>query len=130
MKVYSIMSYGFDELIYRRCLEIEFRENNIQFIREHEIPVCYDNKQVGICKVDFFVENVIMVELKAVSSLEDIHIVQTLNCLEAYNAEVGLLLNFGSKSLEYRSFNKKLEQNLIRDYSVLFNASIRIIPAF
>ena len=109
MKVHSIMGCGFQEVIYQRCMVIEMRNDNINFKRECEIPVNYEGHQVGTRRVDFFVENKIMVELKAISSLEDAHIAQAINYLEASNAEVGLLLNFGNKSLEYkRLYNKKL----------------------
>ena len=72
------------------------------------MPVYYEGQQVGTRRVDFFVEDTIMVELKAKTALEDVHLTQALNYLEAYNAEIGLLLNFGGKSLEYkRLYNKK-----------------------
>jgi len=110
MKVHSVMGYGFQEVIYQRCMEIEMRNNNINFIREYEMPIYYESQQVGTRRVDFFVENKIMVELKAISSMEDTHIAQAINYLEVYNVEIGLLFNFGSKSLEYkRLYNKKLK---------------------
>ena len=110
MKVHSIMGCGFQEVIYQRCMAIEIRNQNMQFIREHEMPIYYEEQQVGTRRVDFFVENKVMVELKAIGELEDVHIAQALNYLEVYNVEVGLLLNFGSKSLEYkRLHNKKYE---------------------
>lgn len=112
MKVHSIMGYGFQEVIYQRCMQIEMRKNNIKFIREHSMPVYYEDEQVGTRRVDFFVEDCVMVELKAISALEDVHIAQALNYLEAYNVEIGLLLNFGSKSLEYkRLYNKKMKKS-------------------
>jgi len=112
MKVHSVMGYGFQEVIYQRCMEIEMRNNNINFIREYEMSIYYENQQVGTRRVDFFVENKVMVELKAISSLEDAHIAQAINYLETSNAEVGLLLNFGNKSLEYkRLYNKKLKKS-------------------
>ena len=112
MKVHSVMGYGFQEVIYQRCMAIEMRNSNINFMREFEMQIYYENQQVGTRRVDFFVENKVMVELKAISSLEDAHIAQAINYLEAYNAEVGLLLNFGNKSLEYkRLYNKKLRNS-------------------
>ena len=112
MKVHSVMGYGFQEVIYQRCMAIEMHDNNINFMREYEMPIYYESQQVGTRRVDFFVENKIMVELKAISTLEDAHIAQAINYLEAYNAEVGLLLNFGNKSLEYkRLYNKKLKKS-------------------
>ena len=108
MKVHSVMGSGFQEVIYQRCMEIELSTNHIRFIREYEMPVYYEGQQVGTRRVDFFVEDKIMVELKAKTVLEDVHLAQALNYLEAYDAEVGLLLNFGGKSLEYkRLYNKK-----------------------
>ena len=85
MKVHSIMGCGFQEVIYQRCLAIEMRNNNIQFMREYEMPVYYEGQRIGTRRVDFFVENKVMVELKAVSALDDVHIAQALNYLEAYN---------------------------------------------
>ena len=107
MKAHSIMGCGFQEVIYQRCPAIEMRNNNIQFMREYEMPVYYEGQRIGTRRVDFFVENKVMVELKAVSALDDVHIAQALNYLEAYNTEVGLLLNFGGKSLEYKRLHNK-----------------------
>ena len=109
MKVHSLMGCGFQEVIYQRCMAIEMNNQQIQFVREYEMPIFYEGQQVGTRRVDFFVENKVMLELKAISSLEDVHIAQALNYLEAYNVEVGLLINFGGKSLEYkRLHNKKI----------------------
>ena len=76
-----------------------------------EMPIYYKEQQIGTRRVDFFVEDLIMVELKAIILLEDVHLAQAINYLEAYNMEIGLLLNFGSKSLTFkRLFNKKFKQ--------------------
>lgn len=84
------------------------RKQNLEFTREKELPIFYDNIEVGQRRVDFFVESKIMVELKAVAKLEDVHLAQAKNYLEAYNTEIGLLLNFGFTSLQYkRIFNRK-----------------------
>ena len=106
MKVHSALGPGFQEAIYQRCLEIEFRESNIPYEREKEIPVYYHDIKVGTRRVDFLVDGKVMVELKALSTIEDTHIAQTINYLEAYKLEVGLLLNFGSRSLTYKRLIK------------------------
>ena len=111
MKVHSAMGPGFQEIVYQRCLAIEFKLNNISFLEELEMPVYYMGIQVATRRVDFFVEDSVMVELKAKSKLEDEHLAQALNYLEAHNIEIGLLLNFGTKSLEYkRLLNKRFKK--------------------
>ena len=102
MKVHSTLGNGFQEVIYQRCLEIEMRKAGLLFSRELEMTIHYEGIQVGVRRVDFLVEEKIMVELKALSKLEDVHLAQALNYLEAYKLETGLLLNFGAKSLEYK----------------------------
>jgi len=86
MQVHSVMGCGFQEVIYQRCMTIEMHKNKLQFNREYELSVFYEGQQVGTHRVDFFVENKVMVELKAISVLDDIHLAQALNYLEAYNA--------------------------------------------
>ena len=106
MKVHSTLGNGFQEVIYQRALEIEMTLDGLQFEREKEMPVMYKGYNIGTRRVDFFVEEKIMVELKAIIQLEDVHLAQGKNYLEAYNMEVGLLINFGAKSLEFkRLFN-------------------------
>lgn len=108
MKVHSFLGSGFQEVIYQRALAIEMTNQQLNFSREHEMPIYYEGINIGTRRVDFFVEEKIMVELKAVSALNDLHMAQTINYLEAYNLPVGLLLNFGAKSLEYkRVYNTK-----------------------
>jgi GxxExxY protein len=109
MKVHSELGNGFQEVIYQRALEIELPYENLSFQREMEMPIYYRNQRIGKRRVDFFVEDKIMVELKAIIKLEDVHLAQAMNYLEAYKMEIGLLLNFGSKSLEFkRVHNNKL----------------------
>ncbi len=109
MKVHSELGNGFQEVIYQRALEIEMPYENLSFQREMEMPIYYRNQQIGRRRVDFFVENIIMLELKAIIKLEDVHLAQAMNYLEAYKMEIGLLINFGSKSLEFkRVHNNKL----------------------
>lgn len=102
MKVHSTLGNGFQEVIYQRCLAIEMEKQGLGFARELEMTIYYEGIDVGKRRVDFFVEEKIMVELKALSKLEDTHLAQALNYLEAYRMETGLLINFGSKSLEFK----------------------------
>ncbi|MHB9143439.1 MAG: GxxExxY protein [Paludibacter sp.] len=99
------------EVIYQRALEIEMPFYHLKFKREFEMPIFYRSTRIGTRRVDFLVEDLISVELKAVIKLEDVHLAQAINYLEAYNIEVGLLINFGSKSLEFkRLINTKYKQ--------------------
>lgn len=102
MKVHAALGNGFQEVIYQRALEIELEDSGLKFARELSMPVYYKKKQIGERRVDFFVEEKIMVELKAIIQLENVHLAQAKNYLEAYNMEVGLLLNFGSASLQFK----------------------------
>lgn len=102
MKVHSVLGNGFQEVIYQRGLAIELIKEGLSFQRELEMPIYYDGEEIGTRRVDFLVEDKVMVELKALTTLEDVHLAQAINYLEAYRLEVGLLLNFGAKSLEYR----------------------------
>jgi GxxExxY protein len=88
-------------------LEIEMRLAGIDFTREHEMPVYYREEIIGTRRVDFLVEGVISVELKAITKLEDVHLAQAINYLEAYNLEIGLLINFGETSLNFKRLNNK-----------------------
>ncbi len=109
MKVHSVLGNGFQEVIYQRALEIEMGKAGLGFTREMEMAVYYDGIEIGTRRVDFFVEDVIMVEIKAIITLEDVHLAQAMNYVEAYKMEIGLLLNFGSKSLQFkRVHNNKI----------------------
>lgn len=102
MRVHSALGNGFQEVIYQRALEIEMYDSGLKFARELSMPIYYKNKQIGERRVDFFVESKIMVELKAIIQLENVHLAQAKNYLEAYNVQVGLLINFGSISLQFK----------------------------
>ena len=109
MKVHSHIGNGFQEVIYQRSLAIEMRNADLSFSRELEMSIFYNNIDIGTRRVDFFVEETIMVEIKAVIHLEDVHLAQAINYLEAYQMQVGLLINFGAKSLQFkRIHNNKL----------------------
>jgi GxxExxY protein len=113
MKVHNTLGNGFQEVIYQRCLAIEMEKDGLTFAREQEMPIYYEEKQVGTRRADSLVDDRVLVELKAISKLEDIHIPQGLNYLEAYNLEIGLLLNFGATKLEFRRLIRK-EKHLNR----------------
>ena len=111
MKVHSALGNGFQEVIYQRALAIEMADESLSFSREHEMPIYYKQQHIGTRRVDFLIEDVISVELKALTKLEDVHLAQAINYLEAYDLEVGLLINFGTKSLQFkRLINKKFKQ--------------------
>jgi len=106
MKVHTALGNGFQEVIYQRALDIEMRKAGLVFARELEMPIFYDNQEIGTRRVDFFVENKVMVELKAITQLEKVHLAQALNYLEAYKMEIGLLINFGDTSLKFHRIIK------------------------
>jgi GxxExxY protein len=113
MQVHSTLGNGFQEVIYQRALEIEMRYAGLVFEREKELPIFYRGENIGTRRVDFFVDNKIMVELKAIIVLEDVHLAQAMNYLEAYKMEIGLLINFGAKSLQFkRVHNNSLNANV------------------
>jgi GxxExxY protein len=108
MQVHPTLGNGFQEVIYQRALAIEMRLAELSFQREMEMPIFYRDEQIGTRRVDFFVESCVMVELKAIEKIEDVHKAQAINYLEAYHIADGLLINFGGLSLEFkRLYNKK-----------------------
>ena len=108
LEVHKTLGNGFQEVIYQRCLAIEMESAGLSFGREIEQPIFYRGVDVGTRRADFIVANQVVVELKALTALEPVHIAQAKNYLVAYNFEIGLLINFGAKSLEYkRIFNDK-----------------------
>lgn len=112
MEVHKLLGNGFQEVVYQRALAIEMQIQNINFVREQEMSLQYKGYDIGTRRVDFFVENKIMVEIKAIINLEDVHLAQAMNYVEAYHLEIGLLINFGSKSLQHkRVHNNKLMTN-------------------
>ena len=107
MTVHKSLGNGFQEVIYQRALEIEMRLEKLTFNREFEMPIFYREQHIGTRRVDFLVENNISVELKAITKLEDVHFAQAINYLEAYNLEIGLLINFGENSLNFKRLTNK-----------------------
>lgn len=115
MKVHATLGNGFQEVIYQRALAIEMQKQGLEFQREMEMSIFYEGYNIGTRRVDFFVENKIMVELKALIKIEEVHLAQAMNYCQAYNLPVGLLINFGAKSLEFRRvYNINHPEN--RDY--------------
>ncbi len=104
IEVHKRLGNFFPEVIYQRALEIEMHLEAMQFSRELEMPVFYCESEIGTRRVDFFVEGKIMVEIKAIIKLEDVHLARAMNYLEVYKMEIGLLLNYGAKSLEFKEY--------------------------
>jgi GxxExxY protein len=109
MKIHATMGNGFQEVVYQRALEIEFKKAELSYQRELEMQLTYDDQIVGTRRLDFLVEDQVLVELKSLSQLEPVHVAQAINYCEAYNVANGLLINFGASSLEFRRiYNKKM----------------------
>ena len=102
MAVHKTLGNGFQEVIYQRALGIEMRLAGLNFCREYEMPIYYREEKIGMRRVDFLVEEVLSVELKTITVLENVHLAQAINYLEAYNLEIGLLINFGETRLNVR----------------------------
>jgi len=108
MKVHNTLGNGFQEVIYQRCLAIELRKAGLNFGREIEQTIFYEGIEVGTRRADFIVENQVIVELKAVINLEDVHLAQAKNYVVAYDFKIGLLINFGAVSLQFKKvYNSK-----------------------
>lgn len=119
MKVNSFLGNGFPEIIYQRALAIEMELSGLKFEMEKEMLIYYRDRLIGKRNADFFVEELIMVEIKAKSQLENDNINQTMNYLEAYKTEIGLLINFGAKSLEFkRIHNNKIIKDSPKDKTI------------
>lgn len=112
MKIHRALGNGFQEVVYQRALAIELIDCGINFAREQETDLYYKKQKIGTRRVDFLIENKIMIELKAVITLDEVHLAQAINYMEAYQLKVGLLINFGSRSLQFkRVHNNKLTIN-------------------
>jgi GxxExxY protein len=102
MQVHRVLGNGFQEVIYQRALALEMERQGLGFQREFELPIFYREQNIGTRRVDFLVQEWVLVELKAIIRLEEVHLAQAKNYLEAFRLEVGLLLNFGAPSLEVK----------------------------
>ena len=112
MEVHKHLGNGFQEVIYQRALAIEMTSQGIEYSREHEMQLQYKGHEIGTRRVDFFVEDKIMLEIKALIHLEEVHLAQAMNYVEAYALEIGLLINFGAKSLQHkRVHNNKIKKS-------------------
>jgi GxxExxY protein len=108
MKVHNTLGNGFQEVIYQRCLAIELERAGLGFVREQDQDIFYEGIHVGNRRADFVVANRVIVELKAVINLEDVHLAQAKNYVVAYDFPIGLLINFGTTSLQFKKiFNQK-----------------------
>ena len=115
MKVHNELGNGFQEVIYQRCLALEFNEAGLMYEREKNQEIFYKGKMVGTRRADFIVEGKVLVELKALIKLEDVHLAQIKNYLVAYGFDIGLLINFGASSLEYKRIFKKCQKQDSQD---------------
>jgi GxxExxY protein len=112
MEVHRQMGPGFQEYVYQRALEIELQQKAVKYQREFDIKIFYKGEYIALRRVDFLINDVITVELKARTEIEDLHLAQAINYLESSVYPVGLLINFGAKSLQFkRLYNKKLLNN-------------------
>ncbi len=112
MRVHIAMKNGHRENVYQRCLAIEMEKAGLKFKQEADMPIYFNDVVVGRRRVDFLVEEKICVEIKAQTSLEKEHLAQAINNLETHHLEIGLLLNFGAVSLQYRRiYNNKINHN-------------------
>ncbi len=118
MKIHNTLGNGFQEVIYQRCLAIELERAGLSFEREKEQSVFYDGIQVGTRRADFVVENCIIVELKALINLEDVHLSQAKNYVVAYDFQIGLLINFGSQSLQYKKVFHPINKNITENTKI------------
>ena len=108
MRVHATLGNGFQEVIYQRAMAIEMAECGLEFAREKEMEIFYKGQKIGTRRVDFFVADCVLVEFKATIKLENVHLAQAINYLEAFEKEVGLLINFGARSLEFKRVQKKV----------------------
>ncbi|SMO77703.1 GxxExxY protein [Saccharicrinis carchari] len=111
MEVHNHLGNGFQEVIYQRALSIELNMQGLAHEREKEMDLSYKGFPIGKRRVDFFVEEKIMLEIKAVKELEVVHLAQAINYLEAYGMQIGLLINFGSTSLQFKRVMKPRPKN-------------------
>ncbi|MBE9584114.1 GxxExxY protein [Mucilaginibacter sp. JRF] len=120
MQVHNTLGNGFQEVIYQRCLAIELLNAGISFVREQEQTIYYKGIDVGTRRADFIIEDKLTVELKAIINLEDVHLAQAKNYTIAYDFPIGLLINFGSTSLQYKLiFNPRYNTNIHSANSII-----------
>ena len=108
MEVHRVLGPGFQEYIYHRALAIEMKNAGIKFEEEFELPVFYKGEKIGLRRVDFWIENTVSLEIKAKSDLDNTHLAQGINYIEASNVQAGLLINFGAPSLQFKRLHHKI----------------------
>jgi len=121
MEVHRGLGNGYQEKIYQRALAQEMTEQGLAFEREFEMPIHYKGIRIGTRRVDFFVEGCVMVELKAVIMMDDAHLAQAINYLEASGIPLGLLINFGSVSMQYKRVMKPTRKCLAKQLPEAWN---------
>jgi GxxExxY protein len=115
MEVHRTLGPGFQEYVYQRALEIELNKRKTKNAPEFEIKILYKGEYIALRRVDFLVNDIITIEIKAKAELDDVHLAQAINYLEASHYPIGLLINFGAKSLQFkRLYNKKSPENQIQ----------------
>jgi len=114
IRVHRELGPGILESRYEQALAVEFALSGTQFIRQHPIPLFYRDHQIGEHRLDFLVEGKIVVELKAVSELEDIHFAIGRSYLKATNLQDGLLLNFATAPLTIKRFCRERSESVQR----------------
>jgi GxxExxY protein len=102
MKIHRVLGGGLHESVYQRALSIEFRNSFIQFVSDPVLPIYYESEEIGVRKIDFVIEDAVMIQLKVIISLEEVHMLQGLNHLVALGIDKGLILNFGAQNLEVK----------------------------
>ena len=110
MEVHKVLGSGFQEVIYQRALAMEMESQGLHFVREQEMKIFYKGHHLGTRRADFFIEGKVMTELKAQVQLENAHLAQAINHLEASGIEIGLLINFGAQSLQFKRLMKPLKR--------------------
>lgn len=107
MEIHRVLGPGFQEYIYQRALAIELKNEGVKFEEEFELPVFYKGQKIGLRRVDFFADNTISVEIKAKSEIDNAHLAQAINYIEASNIHAGLIINFGAPSLQFKRLHNK-----------------------
>ncbi|MEQ1675139.1 MAG: GxxExxY protein [Chitinophagaceae bacterium] len=107
MEVHRVLGPGFMEYIYQRALAIELKNSGIKFEEEFELSIHYKGQKIGLRRVDFWIDNTVSLEIKARSEIDNAHLAQAINYVEASNVSTGLLINFGASSLQFKRIHNK-----------------------
>ena len=107
MEVHRVLGPGFQEYIYQRALVIEMKTAGIKFEEEFELSIFFKGERIGLRRVDFLIDKKVLLEIKARSEIENSHLAQAINYIEASNIDTGLLVNFGAASLQFKRIHNK-----------------------